>query len=123
MRQLGTQVKTQAAHLRHAEYFMNVLAESKRLYKLGNENILTGLALFDRERTNIETGQAWTAAHPQDPAAAKLCNLYPNAGAYVLDLRLHPQEQITWLEAALEAARVLGNREYEGVHLGNLGIA
>jgi len=108
---------------RHAAYYLDILWKIDRLYKLGNENILAGLALFDRERPSIEAGQSWAAAHPADPAAARLCNAYPNAGVYVLGLRLHPRAQIAWLEAALTAARALGNREYEGVHLGNLGNA
>ncbi len=108
---------------RHAAYYKNVLTEANDLYLKGNEDILAGLALFDRERTNIEAGQAWAAAHPADPAAARLCNLYPDAGVYIIDLRLHPRAQIAWREAALTAARALGHREAEGVHLGNLGTA
>jgi tetratricopeptide (TPR) repeat protein len=41
----------------------------------------------------------------------------------LLNLRLHPREYTRWLEAALTAARKMGNREAEGAHLGNLGLA
>jgi len=108
---------------RHAAYYQKVLYDCRGLYLEGSENILTGLARFDRERTHIEAGQTWAAAHHADPAAARLCNLYPDAGTYITDLRLHPRVQIAWLEAALTAARALGHREAEGVHLGNLGNA
>jgi len=108
---------------RHAAYYMKVLTEANHLYLKGSENILAGLARFDRERTHIEAGQAWAAAHPADPAAARLCNDYPDAGAYVLPLRLHPRVQIAWLEAALTAARKLEKRGSEGNRLGNLGNA
>jgi len=108
---------------RHAAYYQKVLYACRNLYMKGNENILAGLAQFDRERANVEAGQAWAAAHASDPAAARLCNAYPDAGAYVIDLRLHPRAQIAWLEAALTANQAVGDREGEGVHLGNLGLA
>ena len=128
---------------RHAEHYLNVLWQIDELYKQGGDNILRGLALFDTEWPNIQAGQAWAAnsvgadplgqthvsapwANTQvrpDNDAAQLCNDYPNAGTYVLDLRLHQRENIRWLEAALKAARQLKRRDYEGVHLGNLGYA
>jgi len=40
-----------------------------------------------------------------------------------LDLRLPPREKIPILETARSAARRLGDRGAEGVHLGNLGLA
>jgi len=122
VRSVSSPAEFHALSYRHATYYLDVLAEAKHLYKSGNENILIGLGLFDQERLNIETGQAWAAEHLTDPTAAALCNSYPNAGAYVLSLRLHPQAQIAWLEDALTAARTLGNRKYEGLHLGNLGL-
>jgi tetratricopeptide (TPR) repeat protein len=83
-----------------------------------------GLALFDEERGNIEAGQGWAAAQAaEDDAAAKLCSEYPNAAAHCLSLHLHALEQIRWREAGLVAARRLGDRGAEGVHLGNLGTA
>ena len=112
--------------------------ETDRLYKQGNEFIAQGLALFDREWVNVQAGQQWAASivgadhvsarantlvRPDANDAAQLCSAYPDAGAYVLDLRLHPRDQIHWLQDALNAARQLNNRAAEGVHLGNLGGA
>ncbi|MEW6718578.1 MAG: tetratricopeptide repeat protein [Chloroflexota bacterium] len=34
-----------------------------------------------------------------------------------------PKEKINWLEAAISAARELKDKNSEGVHLGNLGLA
>ncbi|HOD06406.1 MAG TPA: hypothetical protein PKH92_15270, partial [Anaerolineaceae bacterium] len=102
-RALCAPAEMDALAYRHAAYYQKVLYACRGLYLKGSENILAGLALFDRERTHIEAGQAWAAAHPADPAAARLCNLYPDAGLYVIDLRLHPRVQIAWLEAALTA--------------------
>ncbi|MSP13381.1 MAG: tetratricopeptide repeat protein [Chloroflexi bacterium] len=113
-----------AARLRHAAHYEAVAYTTKELYLQGGAALLQGLALFDREWANIQAGQAWAAAHTAtDPAAAALCNTYPDAGTYCLLLRLHPRQQIAWREAALAAARQLKHRGAEGAHLGNLGLA
>lgn len=109
---------------RHASYYLSVLRDAKELYKQGGEAFKRGLILFGLEWPNIQAGQAWAGEHAdEDDALASLCLYYPDAGAYLLDLRQHPREHILWLEAALVAARRLKNRAAEGVHLGNLGNA
>jgi tetratricopeptide (TPR) repeat protein len=113
-----------AAQRRHAAHYRAVLALAGDLYEKGGEYLMRGLALFDLESPNIQAGQYWATAHAdKDDEAARLCNSYPNAGAYVLALRQHPRRRIDWLEAALAAAQRLNDREAEGRHLGNLGIA
>ena len=112
--------------LRHATHYCAVLSKADDLYQQGNEAVMQGLSLYDQERENILAGQAWAATHGGnngDEAAARLCMEYPNAGVYVLALRLPTRERIRWLEAQLAAARRLLQREYEGNALGNLGIA
>ena len=90
----------------------------------GGDGIQTGLELFDIEKTNIQAGWDWAERNlRQSSAAASLCSSYPDAGAYVLDLRLHPREKIRWLETAVAVARQLKDRGAEGRHLGNLGNA
>ncbi|MGQ0600955.1 MAG: ATP-binding protein [Anaerolineales bacterium] len=112
-----------AAAQRQADHYLNVLWAIDRLYKQGDQYTMRGLRLFDREWTNIEAGQAWAAAHlQQNIEAARLCSAYPDAGVYVMDLRQHPRDVIRWREAALLAARRLGQRSMEGIHLGVLGI-
>ncbi|MGV8089129.1 MAG: ATP-binding protein [Methanothrix sp.] len=112
------------AEEQHAEHYRSVLSASNEQYKKGGENLLAGLALFDREWANIQAGWAWAERNLQDSsAAASLCSTYPDAGAYVLDLRLHPREKIRWLETAVAAARQIENKEAEGAHLGNMGLA
>ena len=110
------------AATRHARHYADVLAAAKELYLKGNDGIAAGLSLFDRDRHNIEAGQAWASAHAtDDQESAALANEYPSARVYVLSLRLHPRQHIAWLEAALSAARFLKDRETEGAHLNNLG--
>jgi len=110
--------------LRHAEHYCGVLSRADELYLQGDERLLAGLALFDRERPQIYAGQAWAADNLQvREEAARLASAYPNAGIYVLLLRLTPREHIAWLEAGLTGARQTKDRLAEGAHLGNLGLA
>ncbi|HVF42933.1 MAG TPA: tetratricopeptide repeat protein [Pyrinomonadaceae bacterium] len=113
-----------ATRMRYAAHYLTVLVKSNDLYLKGGDAIKSGLALFDVERRNIEAGQEWACRHSSDDeTVARLCNDYPDAGAYLLILRQHPREYISWLEAALVAARQLKDRISEGAHLGNLGNA
>jgi tetratricopeptide (TPR) repeat protein len=102
-----------------------VLAAANKLYLEGGESLLRGLALFDLEWTNIQAGHDSVAsqANAADVDALQLGMTYPDAGAYVLDLRQHSREQIRWLEIVLAAARRLQHRAGEGVALSNLGNA
>jgi tetratricopeptide (TPR) repeat protein len=112
------------AERRHAAHYLKVASAAHRLYLRGGDAILDGLTLFDREWANIRTGQAWAASHAEEnEEAAKLCNRYPNAAVYCLDLRLHPHERIKWSEAVLAAPRRLKDRRAEGANLVNLGNA
>ena len=113
-----------AAQMRHAAHYMSVLREANNLYLQGGEAVKRGLALFNLEWRNIHAGQSWAEKQSgENDAAASLCNDHPDAGAYLLDLRQHPREQIRWREAALAAARRLKNRGAEGRHLCGLGLA
>lgn len=113
-----------AAGLRHATHYIDVLRDANRCYLQGHGSVKRGLALFESEWDNIRAGQSWAASNAgKGEAIAQLCSDYPEAGAYVLDLRQHPHERIRWREAALAASRRLNRRKAEGWHLGNLGLA
>ncbi len=116
---------TAVAAQRHAEYYYKVLSVTNQIFKQGKENFLAGLKIFDQEKANIMAGQSWAETNMDGnfPAAVELCKSYPNAGAYVLDLRLSPREKIPWLNAGLQASRQSRDRVIEGNHLGNLGNA
>ena len=112
------------ASLRHAVHYRGVLAEADDLYLKGGDDVLAGLALYDLEEGNIKAGHDWAVAHAEHmEGAARLCYTYTAAGAYVLNLRLHPLENVAWLDSALTAARTIGDRRGEGNALGNLGNA
>lgn len=112
------------AQRRHAEHYRGVLAQADDLYFQGGAALLRGLRLVDLEWANIRAGQVWAADHAAgDQASAELAWTYPDAAITCLVLRLRPTERIGWLEPALQAARQLGRRDWEGIALGNLGRA
>ena len=119
----GKEVSRNAALRRHSEYYKEVLSSATDLYQNGGKDLLSGLRKFDQERMNIDAGWAWTKDNfKNDSTAASLCSAYLN-WPYLLDLRLHPKERISWLETALVVARQLKDKRMEGAHLGNLGNA
>jgi len=112
-----------AAHLRHARHYEAVLRTAAAFYHEGGEALQQGLALFDLDWTNLQTGQTWAATHrDSDDEAAVLCSAYGRVGIDLLTLRRHPLERRSWLAAALQAARRLGDQVAEATHLGHLGI-
>ncbi len=114
----------ESARRRHSVHYERVLSDTSDLYLKGGASLLAGLALFDAEWGNVKAGQSWAAARAaEDTQAGGLCSDYPDAGVYCLSLRLHPREQIAWLDSALAAARSGQDRKAEGNHLGNLGLA
>ena len=114
----------EAARLRLARHYEGVARRAKERYQQGGEGVLEGMALFDLEWPHIRAGQAWAASRAGGGGeAAWLCSDYPDAAAVLLSLRLHPRDWIAWLEAATRAARRLGDRQAEELHLGSLGLA
>jgi tetratricopeptide (TPR) repeat protein len=112
-----------SAH-RHAEHYQRVLAAANALYLNGGIESLRGLAIFDRERANIELGEEWAATRVEsDESAAILCLAYLDAVAEIVNLRQHPRARIQLLETMLITARRFNRRDAERRALGNLGIA
>ncbi len=108
----------------HAAHYYVFLQRTDELYVEGGDSMFQGLAMFDRESSNIRTGQTWAATHwKTDNTATILCNGYPSVGACCLRLRLRSRDRISWLAVALSAARSLKDRNAEGRHLGDLGSA
>lgn len=96
--------------------------------------MLQALKGFDQNWGNITVAQARLANVSADFKPDDLqdensqllldfCNSYPDAGAYLINLRLSPQERIAWLESALKASRILKNDLTSQAHLGNIGLA
>ena len=115
---------------RHANYYSKVLSQAGNLYRKGEKDLLRGLKLFDYEWANIKLGHEWIKSairsykmfnKSDQRRIMLLASSYANDGIDILDLRLHPREQIVWLENGLVATKILKDRQAEGVNLGNLG--
>lgn len=107
---------------RFASHYQSVLHEADALYEQGRDWLKKGIDLLDLEWQNIQNAQIWARRHAEDDrAACELCNSFPDAGKYVLNLRQHPRERIRWNEAALEASRTLNRRRATARHLIALG--
>ena len=111
-----------SACLNHASYYKEIASYADELYIQGGEKVLQGLALFDASWSQIQAGQAWAAEQQRIKGVQELAMLYPEAAACCLRLRIQPQQEITWLITALNVAQDLGNKHFQEVHLGNLGI-
>ena len=118
-----SKIERATALRRHAEHYVNVARATQTLYDAGGESVLAGLGLFDLERGNIEAGHRWASKHGQHrDEAARSSLAYALGCAHVLALRLQPEEQVQWLNSALQAARRLRDRMCEAAALGNLGV-
>lgn len=112
------------AQLRHARHYERLLIRANDLYTEGGEAMLLALKEFDLAWRNINLAQEWLAAGAEtDPVLAQLCSSYPDAGLYVLHLRLPALVRIRWFEPAMAAARHLQLQEAESWHSVNLAIA
>ena len=111
-----------ALRLRHAAHYLAVAARADDLYDEGGEHVLEGLRLFDGVWPHLEAAWGWLRAR-EDEASARWLSDFAGRMPNMLDLRLTPGQRIPILEAALAAARRLGDRRGEGTALGNLGLA
>jgi len=111
------------AQQRHAKYYQELLWKANELFLKGGDSLSVGLIQFDNDWTNIQIGQKWAKANTaKSNEVAEICSNFARNNI-ILRLRLHPRENIKWQEAALVAARQINNRNAEGAHRGNLGLA
>src|SRR5258706_10343700 len=110
--------RLRAAQYRLAQHYLDKLHTAQRAYAQGSENAVHALAMFDQERDQVRQWHAWISAHAeQDERVTAFCSDYVEASPDIFRLRLPYQEYLSWLKAALEAARRLGNRHAEAAHL------
>ncbi len=120
----GTTARLTAAEGRFALHFIGVLEEATNLYERDQDGVAVGLARYDADSRNIAAVAAWAIDRADhDPTAQQVAAWLPNAGVYVLGLRLPQRELIVWRTAAVAAARRMGERRLAANHLGNLGLA
>lgn len=102
------------AQYRLARHYLDKLRMVDRAMSRGQANAAYGLSVFDQEWEQIRHWQAWTILRtPEDTARAELCKEFPLAGLEVLANRNTAADHLAWLQAALEAAHQLDDKEVE----------
>jgi hypothetical protein len=101
----SSESELQAAKLRHAQHFLELISNIDHQYRKYGERIEVGLLLFDSERVNIESAQAWASSRLEcDQQARQLVSQYASYyGADICRLRHLPRTQIAWLDAGRKA--------------------
>lgn len=122
------------ASLLHAVHYMRLLYEQNQSYLRGGEEQSSSLKGFEVELPNLRFIQGQfhdfivsmkekQDLSVMDQAFLDVCNTIPDAGAYLISLKLNARERIRWIEDALRASRKLQNELTTQAHLGNLGLA
>ena len=110
------------AKLRYAKHYLMVLEQADAQYQQGNST--RALTLLDQEWANITNARQWClTGKTDDQQRAKLCSAFSLKPAQILELRLSPQQIITWNRQALSAARIANDRFAWGEHLGHIANA
>ncbi len=109
----------EAAHLTHAKHYAAVGEVADRLYLNGDAR--AGLALFDRERDQIEAAFAWLSCHSDSLKSDRTLISLVGGVIDTSGLRFHRRQSIVWFEALRVAARRIGDRCIEAAAICNLG--
>lgn len=90
----------------HAMHYLRVLNEAGQRYSQGQTASREGLNLFDIERTNIQTAQAWIQSNTDIASVALMASSnYSYGGSQLLALKELPSDRIKWHQAILTATR------------------
>jgi tetratricopeptide (TPR) repeat protein len=108
---------------RLAAHYGKVLETADHQYVHGGDSLQHGLKSFEADWTNISLGQGLAEILGQqgDIEMAQLCIAYADFGRRILAVRRSPDEQIRWLEAALDCSRQLHDKMSERRVLDYLG--
>lgn len=114
--------------LNHARYYVTLAERAQKLFRAGGEATSDGLALFDRERPNLDGARQWLQEKARkgekDKEVDVLLVTDADMTAHIggLRYRIHA-ERIPQIKVALEAAARLEHQGVRSVLLGNLGMA
>jgi len=108
------------ARRRHAAHYLQVGSAANELHKQKG-GVVEGLQRFDAAWPHLLAAWDWMS-RAGDPAAARWLSDFDGVMSLILALRLTPRQRIPFLEVALDAARRLGDKQDEGIHLGHLGV-
>ncbi|RPH61973.1 MAG: tetratricopeptide repeat protein, partial [Chloroflexi bacterium] len=116
----------QLAAQRHANYYLEQAAKTKERYNLGAENMRAALNRFNLLWPHLNTAYKRIIQSPgqgQGSAESRWLSDFPEKIIYALDLHLPPEQMIAIIETGLAAARRMGDKQSESIHLVNLGFA
>ncbi len=111
------------ASLRHANYFRSVLGNINALYLSSGEAVKPSLEMLVRELANVLSARSWISANATDRQTQRFCVDFALAAPELLTIRVHARERIQIFDAAVTAARKLGDRQGESKILARLGDA
>lgn len=112
------------ARFRLAVHLADTLARADRLFLQGSQGVLDGLALFDRDATNIlATHRSLAEGVGAEPRLAGPLRDFANLSVNILRLRVEAGARMAWHRAAIRACQLLGDSRGEGRAIGNIGIA
>lgn len=99
--------------LRHAKHYQTILTEGRNLVRRGGREHMQGLALFDRERVNIEAGisTAEEIVHRDESVDALVLGYAEAATAFYE--RFHPLQFVQLGRRKLSTARRLERQDLE----------
>ncbi|MBT5632937.1 MAG: tetratricopeptide repeat protein [Nitrospina sp.] len=110
------------AKLRHAAYYLSALDTAQKKILKGGDTAREGFQLFHREWNNIKVGLNQVRKNSvEGKKAADLFNSYMIAGAELLPLHYFPKDCRNYLEAGLKVSQRLNKKDFEALHLLNLG--
>ena len=117
--QLGGEGLT-ALRLTHARHYTEIGKEAEILYVKGD--VVPGLAIFDRERAQIEAAFAWLIECDDEAMAQQIVEIV-SLTSLTGDLRFSLHQKITWRESHLRASRLLRDRAAQVKALNDLASA
>jgi len=111
------------ALLNHFRHYQNVWKVAEELYAKGGEGVIQGLITFDAESIHIESAYQWAIENKDTNGNITAVIKEIPDFVYVARTRLHPNQQIKWFQAALDAANNLEDLQNQNKLLGNIGTA
>jgi tetratricopeptide (TPR) repeat protein len=124
----------EAAAILHAECYLRILHKLNDGYIHGGKEQRSSLqkldielpnVLFARDRlpTLIARANTELGLSKAEVVLLDICNTFPDAGAYLISVKLNATDRIRWLKEALQASQRLENNITTQAHLGNIGLA
>ncbi|HEU4322297.1 MAG TPA: hypothetical protein VFS21_04025 [Roseiflexaceae bacterium] len=90
----------------HAKHYIGLAAKAQQQFTSGGDHIAAGLALFDRERAQLNKARAWLHTNSGDPETDALLLDVTSATVFIGYLRdIDYTENLQLFKGALEAVQ------------------